>query len=260
MTDFSQLEDYINADLGTYSEVNLTTLNHLIQQYVLHVPFENINVQNNQPIALDDESMLYKIIVEQRGGFCYEQNRLFRNFLAAKGFSVKMVAATIHTGDGWAMEGSHMSLIVTLPEGDFVADVGYADVPQQALPLSQSKIVEDVNGYFKIEWVDQMNYRFLKYNGGAWVIQYQAATESQTLADFASGIEFNQYDAQSIFVRELIISKALTNGRVTMSKRNVTISKGEHKKKIAIDHTNYRPMLAHYFGIENIEIKTFDQP
>lgn len=68
MTDFSQLEDYINADLGTYSEVNLTTLNHLIQQYVLHVPFENINVQNNQPIALDDESMLYKIIVEQRGG------------------------------------------------------------------------------------------------------------------------------------------------------------------------------------------------
>ena len=45
-----------------------------------------------------------------------------------------------------------------------------------------------------------------------------------------------------------------------MSKRNVTISKGEHKKKIAIDHTNYRTMLAHYFGIENIEIKTFDQP
>ena len=31
-------------------------------------------------------------------------------------------------------------------------------------------------------------------------------------------------------------------------------------RKIAIDHTNYRTMLAHYFGIENIEIKTFDQP
>ncbi|ERF48557.1 arylamine N-acetyltransferase [Staphylococcus sp. EGD-HP3] len=259
MTDFTQLDEYINADVDTYNEVNLATLNHLIQHYVLHVPFENINVQNKQPIALDDESMLHKIIVEQRGGFCYEQNRLFRNFLMAKGFTVKMVAATIHTGDGWAMEGSHMSLVVTLPEGDFVADVGYADVPQQALPLSQSKIVEDVNGYFKIEWIVETNFQFLKYNGEAWVIQYQATNVSQTLADFAAGIEFNQYDAQSIFVRELIISKAVADGRVTMSKRNVTISKGEHKKKIAIDRTNYRAMLAHYFGIENIEIKTFDQ-
>ena len=105
----------------------------------------------------------------------------------------------------------------------------------------------------------KFNYRFLKYNGSAWVIQYQATTESQTLDDFAAGIEFNQYDAQSIFVRDLIISKAVADGRVTMSKRNVTISKGEHKKKIAIDRTNYRAMLAHYFGIENIEIKTFDQ-
>ncbi|PTH22494.1 arylamine N-acetyltransferase [Staphylococcus arlettae] len=259
MTDFSQLEDYINADLGTYSEVNLTTLNHLIQQYVLHVPFENINVQNNQPIALDDESMLYKIIVEQRGGFCYEQNRLFRNFLAAKGFSVKMVAATIHTGDGWAMEGSHMSLIVTLPEGEFVADVGYADVPQQALPLAHPTIVEDVNGYFKIEWIDETNFQFLKYDGEAWVIQYQATNVSQTLADFAAGIEFNQHDPQSIFVRELIVSKAKVDGRVTMSKRNITISTSDQKEKIAIDNINYRTLLAYYFGIENIKIKTFDE-
>ncbi|PTH34050.1 arylamine N-acetyltransferase [Staphylococcus arlettae] len=259
MTDFSQLEDYINADLGTYSEVNLTTLNHLIQQYVLHVPFENINVQNNQPIALDDESMLYKIIVEQRGGFCYEQNRLFRNFLAAKGFSVKMVAATIHTGDGWAMEGSHMSLIVTLPEGEFVADVGYADVPQQALPLAHPTIVEDINGYFKIEWIDETNFQFLKYDGEAWVIQYQATNVSQTLADFAAGIEFNQHDPQSIFVRELIVSKAKVDGRVTMSKRNITISTSDQKEKIAIDNINYRTLLAYYFGIENIKIKTFDE-
>ncbi|RIM79333.1 arylamine N-acetyltransferase family protein [Staphylococcus arlettae] len=259
MTDFSQLEDYINADLGTYSEVNLTTLNHLIQQYVLHVPFENINVQNNQPIALDDESMLYKIIVEQRGGFCYEQNRLFRNFLAAKGFSVKMVAATIHTGDGWAMEGSHMSLIVTLPEGEFVADVGYADVPQQALPLAHPTIVEDVNGYFKIEWIDETNFQFLKYDGEAWVIQYQATNVSQTLADFAAGIEFNQHDPQSIFVRELIVSKAKVDGRVTMSKRNITISTSDQKEKIAIDNINYRTLLAYYFGIENIKIKTLEE-
>ncbi|UXU49769.1 arylamine N-acetyltransferase family protein [Staphylococcus arlettae] len=259
MTDFTQLDEYINADVDTYNEVNLATLNHLIQHYVLHVPFENINVQNKQPIALDDESMLHKIIVEQRGGFCYEQNRLFRNFLMAKGFTVKMVAATIHTGDGWAMEGSHMSLVVTLPEGEFVADVGYADVPQQALPLSQPKIIEDINGYFKIEWVDQTNYRFLKYNGSAWVIQYQATTESQTLDDFAAGIEFNQHDPQSIFVRELIVSKAKVDGRVTMSKRNITISTSDQKEKIAIDNINYRTLLAYYFGIENIKIKTFDE-
>ncbi|MDN8875419.1 arylamine N-acetyltransferase, partial [Staphylococcus aureus] len=93
---------------------------------------ENINVQNKQPIALNDASMLYKILQEHRGGFCYEQNRFFKNYLVGKGFNVDMISATINTGNGWAMAGSHMALKVRVNQQDYLVDVGYADVPKEA--------------------------------------------------------------------------------------------------------------------------------
>ena len=58
MTDFKPLEDYLNINTENYRDNDLTTLHHYIYQYVINVPFENINVQNKQPIALDDEAMI----------------------------------------------------------------------------------------------------------------------------------------------------------------------------------------------------------
>ena len=44
MTDFKSLEDYLNINTEKYRDNDLTTLNHYIYQYVINVPFENINV------------------------------------------------------------------------------------------------------------------------------------------------------------------------------------------------------------------------
>ncbi|MFH4930572.1 arylamine N-acetyltransferase [Staphylococcus cohnii] len=68
MTDFEILENYLAIDKRAYYDNHLETLNYYIEKYVLNVPFENINVQNGQPIALDNPSMIDKIVNEHRGG------------------------------------------------------------------------------------------------------------------------------------------------------------------------------------------------
>ncbi|MDG0842239.1 arylamine N-acetyltransferase [Staphylococcus equorum] len=258
MTNFKPLEAYLNINVNYYTKTDLETLNHYIHQYVLHVPFENIDVQNKQPIALDDESMLRKIIQEHRGGFCYEQNRLFYSFLRGKGFDVYMISATISTGEGWAMEGSHMALVVRLNHHKYLVDVGYADVPKKAIPLikDQNEVI-DVNGTYRVIHIDAYTIEMQKYKKDDWETQYRAIDTSKTLKDFAAGIEFNQHHPDSIFVRKLLVSKAKTYGRVTLSNAHLTMTNEEGVQKFPVTQNNYQTLLSDYFGIKDIQIQTF---
>ena len=259
MTDFKSLEDYLNINTEKYRDNDLTTLNHYIYQYVINVPFENINVQNKQPIALDDETMIHKIVSEHRGGYCYEQNRLFHSWITSKGFDAYMISATINTGNGWAMAGSHMALIVQINQEKYLVDVGYADVPKQAMPLkNEPEVIEDVNGYFQASWIDTQTIDMSKYKDEAWEIQYRAIDKAQVIMDFDEAIHFNQYDAHSIFVKKLIVSKAKLYGRVTLSNNHLTITDHGEKEKIPVKQSNYQTLLKAYFGIENIKLRPFE--
>ncbi|MFQ3837972.1 arylamine N-acetyltransferase family protein [Staphylococcus pseudoxylosus] len=260
MTDFSQLENYLEIDTEKYNRIDLLSLNHYIHQYVSHVPFENINVQNKQPIALNDASMLYKILQEHRGGFCYEQNRFFKNYLVGKGFIVDMISATINTGNGWAMAGSHMALKVRINQQDYLVDVGYADVPKEAMPLSNRKaVITDINGYFRASYIDTQTIEMCKYKDNGWQIQYQATDAPKNISDFEEGITYNQHNPSSIFVKKLIVSKATDHGRITLSNSHLTITDYGEKVKKPVTSDNYLAILDNYFGIDNVNILTFER-
>ncbi|PTI44547.1 arylamine N-acetyltransferase [Staphylococcus xylosus] len=260
MTDFSHLENYLEIDTEKYNRIDLLSLNHYIHQYVSHVPFENINVQNKQPIALNDASMLYKILQEHRGGFCYEQNRFFKNYLVGKGFNVDMISATINTGNGWAMAGSHMALKVRVNQQDYLVDVGYADVPKEAMPLSnRQEVVTDINDYFRASYIDTQTIEMCKYKDNRWQIQYQATDAPKNISDFEEGITYNQHNPSSIFVKKLIVSKATNHGRITLSNSHLTITNYGEKVKKPVTSDNYLAILDNYFGIDNVNILTFER-
>ncbi|MDW8545764.1 arylamine N-acetyltransferase family protein [Staphylococcus pseudoxylosus] len=260
MTDFSHLENYLEIDTEKYNRIDLLSLNHYIHQYVSHVPFENINVQNKQPIALNDASMLHKILQEHRGGFCYEQNRFFKNYLVGKGFNVDMISATINTGNGWAMAGSHMALKVRINQQDYLVDVGYADVPKEAMPLSNRQaVVTDINGYFRASYIDTQTIEMCKYKENGWQIQYQATDAPKNISDFEEGITYNQHNPSSIFVKKLIVSKATDHGRITLSNSHLTITDYGEKVKKPVTSDNYLAILDNYFGIDNVNILTFER-
>ena len=259
MTNFNVLENYLEIDTHTDHGNHLETLNYYIERYVLNVPFENINVQNGQPIALDNESMIDKIVNQHRGGYCYEQNRLFCEYLTSKGYNVYMVSATIYNGSDWAMEGSHMALIVILNQKKYLVDVGYADIPKAAIPIAHDEQpVYDVNGEFKVSKVSDHTFEMKKEVDYKWQTQYQFKDEPRELADFEPGIAFNQNNESSIFVQKLLISKAMPYGRVTMSNDHITLTHHGQKEKKNITSENYKYFLHRYFNIKDIDIKTFD--
>ncbi|HKO85179.1 MAG TPA: arylamine N-acetyltransferase, partial [Actinomycetota bacterium] len=62
------------------------TLRELQLRHLLTVPFENLSIHLGEPIVLDPEALVDKLVQRRRGGFCYELNGAFATLLAALGF------------------------------------------------------------------------------------------------------------------------------------------------------------------------------
>jgi N-hydroxyarylamine O-acetyltransferase len=68
---------------------NLTTLAALASRHVDAISFEGIDPWLRRPVNLDLASLQAKLVDSRRGGYCFEQNSLFKAALEAIGFELK---------------------------------------------------------------------------------------------------------------------------------------------------------------------------
>lgn len=88
--------------------------------------------------SLGSVALQQKMIARRRGGYCFEQNTLLRAGLVALGFSVTSLQARVvrNLPVDAPRPALHMILSVDLPEGRFLADVGFGNLaPTTALQL-----------------------------------------------------------------------------------------------------------------------------
>jgi len=92
------------------------TLQGLHLSHMQNVPFENLDIGLKRPIHIDEETVWDKIVVNKRGGFCYELNRLFAWLLKQIGFEVTYLNARVfdHTGN-LGIDFEHLALLVQIP-------------------------------------------------------------------------------------------------------------------------------------------------
>lgn len=238
-----QLEAYIGLDHTTKQVCTRARLNTVISHYMLRVPFENLNVLNGVPIALDDDAMLRKIVDEGRGGFCYEQNRFFLRYLQSIGYEGYHVSATVNIPgrNQWAMTDSHMTSIITIDGQKYLVDVGFSDIPKCALPLPKAgrRDVMENGQTYAIRNIDADTYDLMRVDHGTETVLYRFVDKVKVLADFEAGITYHTTDPTAPFKQSLLVSKALKNGRMTMSHAHITIVRGQEVQKFSYDADRY---------------------
>jgi N-hydroxyarylamine O-acetyltransferase len=106
-------------------EPSLRCLEALHLAHATQIPFENLDLQLGLPIHLDLEALQTKLVLGGRGGYCFEQNTLFAAVLARLGFRLDTLEARVRFGNPELSSRSHMVLKVHLPEGEWLADVGF---------------------------------------------------------------------------------------------------------------------------------------
>jgi N-hydroxyarylamine O-acetyltransferase len=128
------LDSYLKR-IGYSGPLNATleTLRALQEKHPLAIPFENLDTLTGRPVKLDVSSLERKLVHSRRGGYCFEQNLLFKHVLSGFGFDVTALAArVVWERPAEIRARTHMVLLVALGDRRYICDVGFGGLTATA--------------------------------------------------------------------------------------------------------------------------------
>ncbi|MFY0626448.1 MAG: arylamine N-acetyltransferase [Reichenbachiella sp.] len=219
---------------------------------MLHIPFENLDNFLGQQVILDMKRVYKKIILHNRGGFCYELNGLFYYLLKALGYQVTIMSARVHSiSRGLGPEFDHMTLLVKLENDFYLADVGYGISFKSPLIIKPDQLQMDFNSYYKIEKsVDDVFTVLSSNDSQSFIKEYDFDLTSRSLVEFIDMCEFHNRNKDSHLTKERFITKAFKEGQVTLTDTKLTITSLGKTEKYAIRNLDeFKVKLFEYFKI-----------
>lgn len=234
-------------------EATLEALRGLQRAHLLHIPFENLDISYGIPIELDIDKIFTKIVLHERGGFCYELNGLFYELLVSLGFPAKRISARVFdqkTGR-YGQEFDHLAIIVAIDDEEYLADVGFGEFAFAPLKLQLGALQHDERGVFMIEKHDGDYFRVNKKDGGAFKPEYIFKNTERQFAAFREMCRYHQASPDSHFTRQRLISRPTPQGRITLAGDKLKIQEVDTVVETHLeDEDSFRRKLSEYFGIE----------
>ncbi|OYV43853.1 MAG: hypothetical protein B7Z75_06580 [Acidocella sp. 20-57-95] len=162
-------------------EPTIETLSALLRHHPAAISYENIDILLDRGIDISPGAVDGKLIHRRRGGYCYEQNALFKRVLMAIGFQVEGLVARVQwtaPADAPPRRRSHMALRVMLDDVAWLADVGFGScVPTAPLRLDTTHAQETEHEAFRV----------LPFQG-ALAVQVRILDEWKPLYELASDV------------------------------------------------------------------------
>ncbi len=200
------------------------TLRELHVAHTRLVPFENLDVLLGRPIALNRDTLFRKIVLEGRGGYCFELNGLFADLLESIGFTVRHLMARVLRGGATLGPHSHRLMSVTWSGQSWVADVGFGGHgPIAPLPLRLGAVGDQYAERFRLVQAGGTAYRLDCHVGGNWEPQYTLSLDSHLPVDYTYANYYHSHSPDSIFTRQRICMKPTPAGRVTLVDRTLSV-------------------------------------
>ncbi len=250
------IERYLDLlEVEPQKELTYAYLAKLQMQHMLKIPFENLDIQASIPIVLEREYLFNKIIINKRGGFCYELNYLYYNLLKELGFNVNLISCRFYHTDKaeFAPEFDHLALTVNLGQ-TFLTDVGFGDSFRVPIPIPNGQ-VKDISGKYRILQIKD-EYYLQRFDENNWVTQYKFTLIPRVIEDFKEMSLYHQTSPKTIFTQKKLCTIATIFGRITLTDDNLTITFNRIKEKqIIADFSDFNQKLKIHFGLDFNEIK-----
>jgi len=249
IVDTNEILERIKLDLSPASlKTNLKTLNLLINAFLHEIPYENMDFFHKKISSFNILDIYEKIVVNNRGGICYENNTLFAYFLKELGFDVSLIFCELKNSSYISADFPHLALRVQLNKKSYLVDVGFGQNVREALDIdnkSYKTSYEDIEYYLKKN--ENTFCLYSKFKKKEEKISYCFDLKEVTLKDYESIFDNLKKEEHAV---PLFVSKALKDGRVTLNDSVFTINTKDLKRKWQVSSENRNEVLRDYFNIE----------
>ena len=231
--------------------LDLASLAKLQLAHLKAVPFENLDIHYHQHITLDIERFFEKIVINKRGGFCYEINGLFHALLSELDFNAKIISACTSREDGgFAQEYNHLAIVVTIDDTDYLVDAGFGRFAVTPLKIGTDSLMSDGIAEYQISKYDGNYLKVSRVEEGVDIPEYIFTLTERDLDEFADMCEFQQTSPNSHFTQNKIISILKDYGRITLTNTQLKILRNEGLEIADFEEDQFEKYLAQYFDIK----------
>ena len=241
----------------------LETLNRLIVAHSHSISYETLDIMLGRPPKLDVALLQSKMITSKRGGYCFEQNMLFRAGLRSLGYRITSLQGRVVRGLEIDAQrpAIHMLLQVELPEGAYLADVGFGNLaPTSALLLAPQ--IEQETPHELMRFIDVGGELTLQARlKHSWQHIYRVIPHPRYDGEYEITNWYTGTHPETPYQGNIIVAKPGPNRtRLTMYNARVTVrdADGQAKKRWLTTDNEFRDVLRGEFGI-NISDEDIDR-
>ena len=234
------------------TEPTLEVLNNLHLTHLYHVPFENLDIHNQTPIELHLGKIYEKVVINHRGGFCYELNGLFYVLLRSIGFDAKMVSARVFMSNGeYSPEYDHLMNVVNINGEEYLTDIGYGKFSFTPLKLNIDEIQHDKSADYVIDEFEGDYLRVCRSDNGNKTPIFIFKKSARKFSEFEEMCRFHQTNPISPFTKKRFITLPNENGRNTILGNTLkqTIASSTTETEIE-NESEFKKILKSIFGVE----------
>lgn len=198
--------------LPTYENLCMLQLRH-----VLSVPYENIDILLEKPLSLNVDDIYEKVVINNRGGYCFELNCLFEKFLRELGYETESFFARFWRGETGIPHRRHRVIAVKIDGKRYVADVGIGSAaPRKPLPLEEFDEIEVYGEKYRMVRDAEFGWMIYEYTHGEWKKYFSFTEEKQYEGDFVFPSFYCEKHPESKFNKSLIVALKTENGRMSI--------------------------------------------
>jgi len=231
----------------------LQTLQDLQLRHVCTFAFESLSTLLHLPVPIDLPSVEQKVLLDGRGGYCYELNQLFLELLQELGFDARGITGRVVMGgppDAHTARTHRLSL-VTVDGVRYICDVGFGGmVPSSPLRLDSEAIQATAHEPYRLT-CKHGSYTLWAQVGGEWRGLYVFDLQVQADIDYEIGNWYVSTHAGSPFLGQLKVALLAPGKRHTLNNGHYAVHslEGPSEKRAIASADELLDLLCSTFGL-----------
>ena len=204
----TNIQDYLAKVSVTRPEVSISFIKELQNAHLGNFPFSNLGVLLHESLSLESQVLFDRVVTSKRGGYCFEQNKIFFEILNYLGFPCKIVLGRVLHNRNVDVPRTHRITRITLADSSYIVDVGFGPLcPREPLLLDLDEPQDQGDAVYRIIQPALGHYLLQKEEVDGWFTLYSFDNGLYTEADCLCGHHYSSTHPDAVFVNNLVVSR-----------------------------------------------------
>lgn len=213
-------------------------LEQVLQRHLEAFPFASVGVRLGNDLPLDLPPLFERLVVRQRGGYCFEQNRLLQEMLDELGFATRLVLARVIYDQNTHPGLTHRMMLVSLESQTHVVDAGFGPLgPRVPVPFSGE---ERADGWRRFRVAEprpgEFHLQVLKATG--WFSLYRFELHRYGENDCELGHFYSHRHPAATFVNHLVVARLLPDRILSLRNRDYRVLRVDGEVERVVAHAD----------------------